>query len=152
MPFYVTFHSRFIQFLYYHSNPMAILTIYHSNAGEFLTAADAKSRTKKHRQEKEKQGYKPGEYNQAEFFGANRINKLLAREGCVGIRVYYGKRWEDDQENPTAEGVGRLKSRLILVGVRADGSDIFEDTTGLKDGGDSSALGNGMPCPQHCAP
>lgn len=123
---------------------------YHGDVGRFLSGADARSRTSRYRDYKRKQGYKPDSFTRAEFFGINRINKLLGREDCVGIRIYYGKTYEDRDGNLVDDGAGDLKSRLILVGVRADGTDIFEDPTGKKDGGDGDALGDGFECPRHC--
>ncbi len=120
------------------------------DVGRFLTAHDARSRTTRYREHKRKLGHKPDSFTRAEFFGINRINRLLGRKDCVGIRIYYGKTYEDQDENPVAEGEGELKSRLVIVGVRADGTDIFDDPTGLKDAGDGDALGDGTCCPRHC--
>jgi hypothetical protein len=124
---------------------------FHGDVGAFITAADAKGRTRQHRAfEEGKLGLKPEEVTKAEFFGINRITKLLGRKDCVGIRIYYGKRYEDVDGDPTTKEKGELKPRLVLIGVRADGSDIFEDKEGLKDLGDGEALADGMPCPQSC--
>ncbi|GAB3917028.1 hypothetical protein [Larkinella terrae] len=125
---------------------------FHGDVGSFITAADAKSRTRQHRAfEEGKLGLKPDEVTKAEFFGINRISKLMGRKDCVGIRIYYGKRYEDADGDPTTQDKGELKPRLVLVGVRADGSDIFEDKEGLKDMiGDGDALADGAPCPQFC--
>jgi hypothetical protein len=134
-------------------------TKYAGDVGTFLTAADAKARTKLFRRTAEitqkcleSEGIQTGEPIRAEFFGINRINKLLGRTDCVGIRIYYGNRWEDNNGDPTSEDKGELKNRLVIVGVRHDGSDIFEDGEGLKGGGDGDALGDGLPCPQNCPP
>ena len=123
---------------------------FHGDVGSFITSHDALARTTRFKKRKEEQGYKPDTFTRAEFFGSNRINHLLGRKDCVGIRIYYGKRHEDADENPVGEGEGDLKARMVIVGVRADGSDIFDDTTGLKDGGDGDALGDGNTCPRHC--
>lgn len=126
---------------------------YHGNVGRFLTGKDAVARTSRYKTHKEKeQGCAPDSYTRGEFFGINRINKLLGRKDCVGIRIYYGKTFEDSDENLVEEGNGELRSRLVIVGVRADGSDIFDDKTGLKGDGDGEALGDGHTCPRHCAP
>lgn len=126
---------------------------FHGNVGRFLNGKDAVDRTTRYKRHKEQnQRCAPGSYTRGEFFGINRINKLLGRKDCVGIRIYYGKTYEDKDENPVNEGEGELRSRLVLVGVRADGSDIFDDKTGLKGDGDGDALGDGYSCPRHCAP
>lgn len=125
---------------------------YNGDVGRFLTGQDAIARTTRYKRHKEGRGFKPGTYTRGEFFGINRINKLLGREDCVGIRIYYGRTFEDKDENPVGEGEGEMKPRLVIVGVRADGSDIFDDKTGLKGDGDGDALGDGHTCPKHCAP
>ena len=124
---------------------------YHGNVGRFLSGQDARTRTARYRAHQKEQVHGPDDFTRAEFFGSNHINKLLGHKDCVGIRMYYGKTHEDDQGNPTAEGVGRLISRLVIVGVRADGTDIFEDKTGQKDPGDGEALGDGHDCPRRCS-
>ncbi|MEZ0486841.1 hypothetical protein [Fibrella aquatica] len=123
---------------------------FHGDVGRFLTGNDARSRTARFKRYKQEQGFKEETFTRGEFFGINRINKLLGRKDCVGIRIYYGKTYEDQDENPVADGEGELKSRMVIVGVRADGSDIFDDKTGLKDPGDGDALGDGFICPRHC--
>lgn len=45
------------------------------------------------------------------FFGYEKINLILAQEGCMGIRIYYGLE-EDMQKN------------LVLVGVDAEQNDM----------------------------
>lgn len=126
---------------------------FHGDVGQFLTGKDAVERTIRYKKHKEQdQKCAPDSYTRGEFFGINRINSLLGRKDCVGIRIYYGKRYEDKDENPVDEGRGDLKSRLVIVGVRADGSDIFDDKTGLKGAGDGDALGDGWTCPRQCQP
>lgn len=134
-------------------------SIYNGDVGDFITAADAEARIGRFRKnapiiEKafERDGIHTGATVRAEFFGSNRINKLLGREDCVGIRVYLSQRWEDADGNLCSEGKGDLRIRLVLVGTRADGTDIFGGFLGEKDGGDGDALANGHSCPHHCAP
>lgn len=125
---------------------------FHGDVGRLLSGRDAIDRTDLFKKYKHEKGFKPDTFTRAEFFGINRINKLLGRSDCVGIRIYYGKRFEDQDENPVYEGKGDLKPRMVIVGVRADGTDIFDDPTGLKGDGDGDALGDGHTCPKHCAP
>ena len=120
---------------------MADKTKFHGDVGRFLTGTDARSRTARFKRYKEEQGLKPDTFTRGEFFGINRINKLLGRKDCVGIRIYYGKTYEDRDENPGPDGEGELTSRMVIVGVRADGSDIFDDRTGLKDPADGDGDG-----------
>lgn len=124
---------------------------FHGDVGRFLSGQDARSRTTCFKEHKRKQGYEPTGFTRGEFFGINRINKLLGRKDCVGIRIYYGKAYEDKDGNLVDDGAGDLKSRMIIVGVRADGTDIFDDSTGQKDPADGDALGDGHICPPHCA-
>ncbi len=49
------------------------------------------------------------------FFGREILERLLAQEKCVGIRMYYGL------ELPAGEGA---KKQLILVGVDENGNDL----------------------------
>lgn len=65
----------------------------------------------------------------AEFFGKDALERILAQEGCVGIRCYYGKK-----ENGTPA--------LILVGTDANEDDLI-------DGDEIAQAGN--PCPPYCA-
>ncbi|HEX9958308.1 MAG TPA: hypothetical protein VGA96_13680 [Fibrella sp.] len=123
---------------------------YDGDVGRFLTAHDALSRTARYKELKHKRGYKPNSFTRAEFFGINRINRLLGRKDCVGIRIYYGKTYEDADGNIVDDERLNPTSRMVIVGVRADGTDIFEDPTGQKGAGDGDALGDGHVCPQHC--
>lgn len=123
---------------------------FHGDAGRFLSGSDALARTARYRRYKQGQGHKPDSFTRGEFFGINRINKLLGRKDCVGIRVYYGKTFEDADGNIIADERGELTSRLVIVGVREDGTDIFDDPTGKKDAGDGDALGDGLSCPRQC--
>ncbi len=61
------------------------------------------------------------------FFGKNHINKLLAQEGCMGIRVYHGE---------SADGT----PEIILVGVDANENDIL-----------TLVIENSVKCPPFCA-
>ncbi len=61
------------------------------------------------------------------FFGIAAVRQLLAQEGIVGMRYYYGK--EDD---------GRPV--MILVGAKPDGNDLVE----------GFILERAIPCPPFC--
>jgi len=62
-----------------------------------------------------------------EFFGREAIEKLLAQDGCVGIRIYHGRN-------------DKGQRALVLVGATTDGSNL--------DSGD--ILEVGLPCPPVC--
>lgn len=63
----------------------------------------------------------------AHFFGYKIIEKILAQEGCVGIRCYYAL---DDQ------GV----QQLIMVGANADENDLYNGVIAEIS----------RPCPPYC--
>ncbi len=62
-----------------------------------------------------------------EFFGRDILDKILAQEGCVGIRVYHGR---------NAKG----QHALVLVGTDASGAELV----------DGVIAEQGMPCPPYC--
>ncbi|WP_229311002.1 hypothetical protein [Larkinella soli] len=128
---------------------------YGGDVGEFIRNRSAEALTRRYREEREKEE-EFGEYTRAEFFGINRINELLGRTGCVGVRIYYGIRKED----------GQLKPRLVLTAVDENGKDLFvgDLSRGIgpgkaagaePDGGKDmpigrEALANGHLCPDRC--
>ncbi|GAB3897132.1 hypothetical protein GCM10028825_44200 [Spirosoma agri] len=111
--------------------------------------------TRSYRDQKLAVGLSANDYVRSEYFGINQINELLNKEGCVGLRIHHAKRWEDAEGNPTKEGTGQLKPRVLLTAVDARGQDIVtkQDNRSLKDmsvnRGDDT-LGDGYTCPQHC--
>ncbi len=60
------------------------------------------------------------------FFGRDLLEELLAQEGCMGIRMYFGL---DDESN----------MQLVLVGADSDEDDMLE-----------LILDNSVPCPTRC--
>jgi hypothetical protein len=76
-----------------------------------------------------------------ETFTAEAINEILAQDGCVSVRIYYGMN-ED------------LKVHSILVGADSSGKDILP-STGLKNiaGSDPDIImEKGTRCPVDCPP
>ena len=65
----------------------------------------------------------------AEFFSKIALENILAQEGCVGIRCYYGKK---------EDGI----PALVLVGADAEGEDMLEEDKIAQEGN---------PCPPNCA-
>ena len=63
-----------------------------------------------------------------EFFGRGILVRMLAQEGCVGLRIYHGR---------NAKG----QHALVLVGADADGNDLV----------DGDIAEEGLPCPPHCS-
>lgn len=56
---------------------------------------------------------KSAEVARSHFFGREILERMLAQDTCVGIRMYHGLNKENKKE-------------LILVGVNADGNDLEE--------------------------
>lgn len=130
-------------------------TIFNDNVGRFLSARETKAMKEAHRNCKVACGLKEEEYTRSEFFGLANVTQLLKQPGCVGIRVHYANRWEDDNGKPTKTGQGQFKSRVLLTGVDARGRDLPEHTGagGLKDDdeGGEMVVGDGWTCPKQCA-
>ncbi|MFI5203525.1 MAG: hypothetical protein ACHQF2_03425 [Flavobacteriales bacterium] len=63
----------------------------------------------------------------AHFFGYRLILRILGQRDCVGMRMYYAMDNDDVQW-------------LILVGVKADGTDMTDGIIGETS----------LPCPQMC--
>jgi hypothetical protein len=63
-----------------------------------------------------------------EFFARDILDKILAQEGCVGLRIYHGR-------NAKGQHV------VVLVGADADGNDLV----------DGDIAEEGLPCPPHCS-
>jgi hypothetical protein len=75
----------------------------------------------------------------AHFFGYQLISRILAEDGCVGIRMYYAL---DDQGN----------RQLILVGVDKKGNDLVPSSLTLNPT-ESRIVGDAsFPCPSFCSP
>lgn len=74
----------------------------------------------------------------AQFYGCDHLNAILKQPGCVGIRIYI------------TEGDGD-KNQLVLVGARADGSNIWPKGDDPDDGS-MIILDLGPPCPPVCDP
>lgn len=130
------------------------MNVFTENAGRFLNSKEAASLTGSYRERKLAVGLPADEFTRSEYFGINQVMHLLSQPGCIGLRIHHAKRWEDADGNPTEEGKGQLKPRVLLTGVDAKGHDmpIHADKAGLKDGGDGNlqAVGDGYICPRHC--
>lgn len=123
--------------------------------GRLISASEAQELTIPH-QKRERDFTARGEnYVKAEFFGLHTFNELIKLHGdnCVGFRVYYGLRDEEEDSDTKAEKSKKPTPRLVLVPVDADGKDIIRTAQlgGLKDmptGGE--AMTGGPLCPRQC--
>lgn len=79
-----------------------------------------------------------GIISNCETFDRESFDKLLAQEGCEGIRIYSGM---DDT----------LKLKVIVVGVDEDNRDMLpSDQTALDE--ENNIIEQGLPCPPTCPP
>jgi hypothetical protein len=123
--------------------------------GQLISAAAAQELTSPH-QKRERDFTARGEnYVKAEFFGIHTFNELIKLHGdnCVGFRVYYGLRDEEEEDDTKKVRSKKPTPRLVLVPVDANGSDIIRtaQTGGLKDmPAQGEAMTGGPLCPRHC--
>lgn len=111
--------------------------------GNFISATDATPHLLRFHERKVKAGNKPKTYTEAQFFGKNKLEKLMAKEGCVGLRFYFCVNEDDSFEDG-----------LTIVAVDANGKDLTSTRMGLKDmpENDGDALAGGPVCPHTCNP
>ncbi|MBD2754534.1 hypothetical protein [Spirosoma validum] len=132
------------------------MSVFTKDAGRILDPKETQAMTGAYRERKLNVGLRPTEYVRSEFFGIDQVQNLLNQPGCVGLRVHHAKRWEDKKGNPTSEGEGQLKPRVLLTAVDAKGNNlpIYSDNAGMKDmpvrTGGMMALADGPVCPPHC--
>ena len=132
------------------------MSVFTKDAGRILDPKETQEMVGAYRKRKIDVGLKPTEYVRSEFFGLDQVQNLLNQEGCVGLRIHHAKRWEDAKGNPTSEGKGQLKPRVMLTAVDAKGNNlpIHADKAGMKDmpgkAGSMMALADGPVCPPHC--
>ncbi|WP_343703138.1 hypothetical protein [Chitinophaga sp.] len=77
------------------------------------------------------------------FFGMNKINSLLNKEGATGLRIYYGL---------DIDGDGKRDKQFVLVATDKDGNDILPSLEkGLaKDASAEDILSTDVWCPYDC--
>jgi hypothetical protein len=74
----------------------------------------------------------------SETFNRNAFDSLLAKEGCAGLRIYYGM-----DEN--------LKVHAVIVAVNEDNEDILPGENTLTENGED-IVEEGQRCPVICPP
>lgn len=73
-----------------------------------------------------------------ETFDREAFDKVLAKDGCTGIRIYFGM-----------DAINQL--RLVVVGVNAQDQDmISSQSSSLTE--DDDIFDNGRRCPDECPP
>jgi hypothetical protein len=109
-----------------------------------ISLDEAKKMTKKFREQKDK--IVKDEYKDkhllpiCESFDRAAFDKLLQREDCKGVRIYYGMK-ADDQ-----------RLHAIIVGFDGEGKDILPVNGIAMDGTDPIIVDNGQICPTYCPP
>ena len=125
--------------------------IFNKKAGSYFSVRRAQPLKNTYYNAKLSVGLKETEFIRSEFFGLDKILELTRKEGCVGIRIHYAKRWEDADGRETTPTNGKLTPRLLITAVDDSGHDILKDPAGLKDGDDGNGIvAEGHNCPQHC--
>jgi hypothetical protein len=111
--------------------------------GTFISTTVAKEHTKRFHDKKKKEGKESQTYTEAQFFGKKQLQKLLGKEGCVGLRFYFSASQKD-----------QFDDGLVIVAVDEDGKDLTSTRIGLKDMpvADEDALVDGPICPHDCNP
>lgn len=117
--------------------------IFTGEEGKFISATDALSHTNRFHNKKRSEGKEPKSYTEAQFFGRLKLEKLLAKKGCVGLRFYFAVSEEDTFDDG-----------LVIVAVDDNGKDLTSSRIGLKDmpEEDGDALAGGPVCPHSCNP
>ncbi|WP_373515998.1 hypothetical protein [Persicitalea sp.] len=111
--------------------------------GKFVSATSASKLTERYQNTQKENKQKSGTFTEAQFFGNKQLEKLMKKEGCVGLRFYFAKTEAKE-----------ICDQLVVVAVDANGKDLTSARIGLKDmpaGGDD-ALTDGPCCPSHCTP
>ncbi len=116
---------------------MNTLEYFDGTEGEWISAAEAQKKQQRYLEKQEKNSQ--GEVIRAQFFGKDFLNKLMKKNGAVGIRFFFG---EDEDGQPC----------LILVAADKNKKNLVMDTSALKDMPDETGNygSNGPICPQHC--
>ncbi len=118
------------------------ITRFTGEEGKFISSTQAAELTGRFREKKEKEGMKPGTYVEAQFYGNKKLQKLMKKDGCVGLRIYFGV--SKDKE---------LADHVVIVAVDAQGRDLTRTRIGLKDmPAEVDALAEGPCCPHNCNP
>ena len=112
--------------------------------GKFISSTKAAGFTSRFHEKMKRDGHQHGSYVEAQFYGKKQLQKLMEKEGCVGLRFYRGL--SEDKE---------LNDQIVVVAVDANGKDLTRTRIGLKDmpvGDDDDALADGPCCPHNCNP
>ncbi|WP_353717681.1 hypothetical protein [Dyadobacter sp. 676] len=123
--------------------------------GRLISASEARELTTPHQKREHDFKARGENYVKAEFFGIHTFNDLIKLHGenCVGFRVYYGLRDEEEEDDTKTTKSKKPTPRLVLVPVDEDGNDIMRTVQagGLKDMPvQDGAMTGGPLCPRQC--
>jgi hypothetical protein len=107
----------------------------------FISLQEAIDMTSLYRQEQENI-LKPAYQNQnilarSEAFDRAAFDTLLAKNGCAGLRIYYGMDTS-------------LKVHAIIVPIDENGNDILPSANSLTEEGEDDIAERGIRCPDSC--
>lgn len=107
----------------------------------FISLQEAIDMTSLYRQESENI-LKPAYQNQnilarSEAFDRAAFDTLLAKNGCAGLRIYYGMDTS-------------LKVHAIIVPIDENGNDILPSANSLTEEGEDDIAERGIRCPDSC--
>ena len=104
----------------------------YKDAGEFISKSDYLKLTESYRRSDNFLKAENNEKLLAVSFGREKIDSLLAQDGCEGVRIYFGEE----------EIKGKKQNRLIIVGMDKKGNDLKKKHHKILD--------RGWPCPDNC--
>ena len=111
--------------------------------GHFISLTQASEMTARYRENIEivlDPAYKNQSiFAQSETFNREAFDEVLSKEGCAGLRIYYGM----DEE---------LKVHAIIVGADQGNNDILPETLQNALMVDNSIIEEGQRCPSLCPP
>lgn len=109
-----------------------------------ISIGEAKKMTRKFREQKDAivRDEHKGKHllPHCESFDRSAFDKILQREDCRGIRIYYGMK-EDSQH-----------VHAVIVGFDENGKDILPMGVVAMDGTDPVISNTSSPCPPYCPP
>ncbi|RPE08242.1 hypothetical protein EGT74_14355 [Chitinophaga lutea] len=114
---------------------------FNKDAGKFISLVRGAQLTEAYRVD-QKIVKKHKEPILAAFFGINKLEKLLSKDGATGLRIYYGLDLDKD---------GKRDKKFVIVAVDADGNDILPSQTSMdKDSPADDILDTDILCPYDC--
>ncbi len=105
-------------------------TPFKSTDGSWVSINEARTHIQQYQASNQ---YQENNKVKAIYYGKDKLESLLAQDGCMGLRAYFGLRSKNGKNLPA----------LYFVGCDEDGNDMLEA---------SLVLDLGRPCPTDCPP